>query len=65
MLKEKDLSALLREHGWSLYLKRDRQAVFALARKRIDGKLRARYLKAVSKLNELTPEKVLERIRCA
>lgn len=62
MLEKEELRSLLEANGWKLYLKRVYKSSFAYARKRVDGLVKTRYLKAESKLAELTPEEVLRRI---
>jgi hypothetical protein len=57
-----ELSELLRLHGWYLDLRERSQTRDAYAKRRIGKQVLTRYLKTEAKLEEVTPEFVLERI---
>lgn len=57
-----ELSDLLRLHGWYLDLIRRYKTRYAYAKRRVGKQILTRYLKTETKLEEVTPEFVLERI---
>lgn len=64
-MNEQELSELLQSHGWYLGWSRVYHKRFAYAKRRLKGqdKVVSRYLKAESKLDDLTEEEVLKRIQ--
>jgi len=62
MVTESELATLLENHGWYLSMIPKWNKRFAYAKKREGKQVLTRYLKAESKLNELTTEEVLKRI---
>ena len=59
---EAEISALLQANGWYLSLPCKDRTRFLYAKKRIGKTVCSRYLKTENKMNELTPEFILERI---
>lgn len=58
-MMEEELRQLLKDHGWSLYKRTQRERDFFYALKWKQGQI---YLTSGTKLSELTREKVLEKI---
>jgi hypothetical protein len=62
IVTEQELSALLQAHGWYLATPKKYNTRYFYAKKREGNTVKSKYLKTEAKLNELTPEFVLERI---
>lgn len=58
-----ELSELLQLHGWYLDMMQRYKTRYAYAKRRVGKQVQTRYLKSENKLNELSPENVLERIQ--
>ncbi|HYU74216.1 MAG TPA: hypothetical protein VEL31_16215 [Ktedonobacteraceae bacterium] len=63
MVTEGELKSLLQANGWYLSWIKKFNKRFAYAKKRSEDKVSTRYLKAESKLDELTEAEVLKRIQ--